>query len=234
LSINEWNIKILELWNSYNLYTTNFTQETLVNVEFKTFSASELINIYDFNDGKTIIDIIENGTLYLGFAVTRFRIDPTDRNWTWFLIVKYREETGFWDGIIKISEAEFYEYIRNNMLFLNFEYSRRSHEIEYLYRTVISINNNIINRKVPIVYFIDNNDEVIKTMNVEIIEIILEGILKEYYISFMYDNINNKNTYVFSILSDEILFGKLLWNVEINEAEIQLIKPIDLNTGKEL
>jgi hypothetical protein len=220
----DWHNRVLEKWNNYNLLTIEGTERNLVKAEFKVFIADKTMEVYDFIDGKTSISIIEKGSKYLGFAVTRFKIEPIDKNWTWFLVVKIQDGERFWDGIIQISMAEFYEYISYNMLFLNCQY----HE----YSESIAVVNNSIDKKIGLIYFFDNVKNDIKIIDVE--QIIPEELKNNYYISFNYIEKVDNNKFKFIISSDEILFGNLIWNVQTDEINIELIKPVNSITGREL
>jgi hypothetical protein len=226
-SIDNWFSEILEKWNSYNLLTNGLGERK--KVIYKTFIANETLNVYDFNDGKTIIGIIDNKTEYLGFAVTRFNIERTDKDWTWFLVVKYKKNNGFWDGLIKISDTLFYEFIHSDMLFLNNEWRKISSEFKYVNeKSIVTIDGQI--GKIPIVYIIDNIEETIYFCKIKFIE--LEELANEYIISFAYNRNIDGIEYVFSIYSDEILFGNLIWNIKTDEIKLELINPINTITGK--
>jgi len=220
-----WHSELLEKWNSYNLYAK--IQNRAV---YKTLVADEPTNIYDFNDGKTIIDIIDKGIVYLGLAITRFKIENTDKNWTCFLVVKYKDNTNFWDGVIKINPSEFNEFIRYNMLFLNSEWCKVNPEYNYpKNKSIITIDDQI--GEMPIVYLIDYAEEIIYSMNTTSIE--LKKLSSEYAISFLYIGNINEIEYEFSIRSDEILFGKVIWNIKSDEIKTELITPNNSIPGKE-
>jgi hypothetical protein len=223
---DDWHNEILEKWNDYNLYEYDDKNNIFTKVEYKIFFTDESINIYDFNDGKTIIDVIEKKSNYLGFAVTRFKIEPTDKNWTWFLVVKYKKDEGLWDGMIKISLAEFNDHIQNNMLSLNCQY----HELS---QSIAVINN--MKNVMPMIYFIDSSEERIIIMNNKQFEGLMpDEVFTNFYISFsFFEKIDNKN-FKFRIVSDEILFGDFIWNIETNEIDSNLVRPINQITGKEL
>jgi hypothetical protein len=230
-----WITETLYRWNEYNLLT-NLNEETLVKAKYKHFFAEEPINVYNFNDGKTLVGTIE--AEYLAFAITRFKVDPKDRNWTWFLVVKYQQGDGFWDGIIPISIEQFMEYHQYGILFLNVNWNDefRNNEISCAFAIL-----NQTMEKIDPIYFLDNTSETVKIIdrdqiNKKIIEVkaMPEEIYNKYFISFNLNGILNKNEYMFSILvAEEITFGNLIWNTKTDEINIEFIHPIFIITGKE-
>ena len=233
----KWIIETLNRWNKYNLLT-NLNEETLVKAKFKIFSSEEPISVYNFNDGKTLVGTIELGSEYLAFAITRFKINPNDRNWTWFLVVKYQQGNGFWDGIIPISMEEFMEYYQYGILFLNVNWHDefRNNEISCAFASLHQTE-----EKIDPIYFLDNSSETIKIMdrdqvNQKIIEkkAVPEEIYDKYSVSFYLNRVIDKNEYSFSILvAEEIEFGNLVWNTKTNEIRIEFTHPIFIITGKE-
>ncbi|MCL2289137.1 MAG: hypothetical protein FWC34_00300 [Bacteroidetes bacterium] len=231
--IESWISETLEKWESHNLFTSQ-REKALIKVEYKIFVAEESINVYDFNNGKTMVGIIEKGAMYLGFGVTRFVLEPTDRYFTWFLAVKFQKGAGFWDGLIKINNTEFFQFLHyDNMLFLNVHYSPllRSNKLTGTFAVVYSTD-----LRISLIYHIDNLNGNIKFFNSELLEKALPSDLwdNEYYhVTFVFAEIVGPYEFKFRIISDIIFFGYLIWNIQINESNIYLTSPINVITGRE-
>jgi hypothetical protein len=226
---NGWITKTVQRWNEYNLFTIT-SEETLTKAEYVIFTADETLFVFDYNDGKTLVGIVEPKSKYLGIAVTRFQIEPTDKNWNWFLVVKFQDGEGFWDGIINISMAQFYEYLQNNMLFFNTQ-SNELFKSNELLRSIAVITS--IGRKPVSIYFVDNINKRIKITDSELMESALpEEIYSKYFISLNLKEILNKYEYIFKIGSDEIQIGFLTWNIQTDKINVE-IKPINTITGRE-
>ncbi len=89
------NVKYLEAakssWEQLGLLrTVDSETHTAAPVQYAAHDAEQDLVVLSFKDGITKVGIVRKGQCYLVFAVTRFKVRPADRDWAYFMAIKFQ------------------------------------------------------------------------------------------------------------------------------------------------
>jgi hypothetical protein len=219
---------IIKDLNSLNIYRT---KDYDLNIAEKSFfyaeKASSPIDVFDFQTGSNKIYKINKNDNFIVVAQTRFIVKENDKKWTHFYVVKCLDNMNrFWDGIISLDSinTKF-----DKLLFLNCQF-------HYNNQTIATVEGE--NQKQTVIYIFDNTlGKIYKTDGIaELVALKFNKINdREFkYIQYIYngEKPDTYDKYQFSIISDELNFGNILWDYKNEKVTINVTDPIDIYTGK--
>ena len=214
--------------NSLNIYRTkDYDLNIAEKAVFYAEKASSVIDVFDFQTGLNKVYKINKNDNFIIVAQTRFIVNKNDKNWTNYYVVKCVDNKNrFWDGIISLDSVN---TKFDNLLFLNCQF-------HYNNQTMVTVEGE--KQKQTVIYLFDNNSgKIYKTDSIaELVALKFNKINdREFkYIQYIYNGEKPEtyDKYQFSIISDEINFGYILWDYSNEKVTINLTDPIDIYTGR--